>query len=180
MNSPRRARLSFAATCLAIAASGGVNISPACAEERTEYGIRFDEPEAGSNIRRWNVHPMSFPINKPYGAFTPQEKARFRAYYVKLDEADEPPFPHDGLRLIIEGLRKAQSNYYYQGTGELFLIADVDATGDAITVKAIGAPSPEMAKIGATLLMLTKYKPALCKGQPCRMEFPLSFYFRVE
>jgi hypothetical protein len=170
----------FGAISIAAMALGGLCALAAYADEPAEYGVRFDEPSTGSNIRRWNVRPISFPINKPYGEFTPAEKARFRAYYIRLDDEDEPPFPADGLRQIIDGLRKAQSRREYQGVGQLFLIAEVDANGDATTVKAIGAPTPELARIGAALLMFTKYKPALCRGRPCRMEFPLCFNFRLE
>ena len=47
-------------------------------------------------------------------------------------------------------------------------------------VKAIGSPSPEMAKAAASIILLSKFKPAVCKGEPCKMEFPFTFKFVVE
>jgi hypothetical protein len=60
------------------------------------------------------------------------------------------------------------------------LIATVEANGEVSSVKAIGSPSPEMTKFASTILLLTKFKPAICSGHPCRMDFPLWYEFQVE
>jgi hypothetical protein len=44
-------------------------------------------------------------------------------------------------------------------------------------VKAIGSPSPEMTQFAASVLLLTKFKPAICGGQPCKMDYPFRFAF---
>jgi hypothetical protein len=47
-------------------------------------------------------------------------------------------------------------------------------------VKAWGSPSPEMTKFAASVLLLTRFKPAICGGQKCRMDFPLKYLFIVD
>jgi hypothetical protein len=96
-------------------------------------------------------------------------------WYESIAPGDEPPFPLDGLKPVVW---KGQAKLL--GTGELFLIATVEANGVVAQVKAIGSPSPEMTKFASTVLLLTKFKPAVCAGRPCKMDFPLWYSFRVE
>jgi hypothetical protein len=118
------------------------------------------------------------PINRNYSELTQREKDVVRSWYVEMPEADEPPFPTRGLKPILDSIRKGQQKLLV--TGELFLIATVGTNGEVTEVKAIGSPSPEVTSYAATVLMLTKFKPGLCSGQPCSMEFPLLQLFRVE
>jgi len=37
-----------------------------------------------------------------------------------------------------------------------------------------------MTKFESSVLLLTKFKPAVCAGKPCKMQFPFRFKFRVE
>lgn len=53
----------------------------------------------------------------------------------------------------------------------------VGADGKVTEVKAIGSPGAEMVQYAGAVLILTKFKPAVCSGRPCRMEFPLRQYF---
>ena len=62
----------------------------------------------------------------------------------------------------------------------MVLVASVATDGTVSEVKAIGSPSPEMAKAAASIILLSKFKPAVCKGEPCKMEFPFTFKFVVE
>jgi hypothetical protein len=41
------------------------------------------------------------------------------------------------------------------------------------------SPDPKLTQGVATALMLTKYKPAVCRGQPCQMAYPLRMTFTV-
>jgi hypothetical protein len=38
----------------------------------------------------------------------------------------------------------------------------------------------EQTKSASTILLLTRFKPAICGGRPCRMEFPLLYEFKVQ
>jgi hypothetical protein len=150
----------------------------AAQESRPEYGIRFERAEPRSILRGDAVRSSKIPINRTYSELTQREKNVVRSWYVDIPEADEPPFPSRGLKPILESISKGQQKLLV--TGELFLIAVVGTNGKVTEVKAIGSPSPEMTTYAASVLMLTDFKPGLCRGQPCSMEFPLFQLFRVE
>lgn len=142
-----------------------------------EYGIKEAEPRTGSRIRKTAVGPTSIPINLSYDQLSPHSQAKFKQNYEDMAEGDEPPFPEGGLKVVLEPIHKLQSKLLVRG--DLFLTAKVDASGVAQSVTAIGSPSPEMTKLASHVLMLTKFKPAMCSGQPCSMEFPLRMRFKV-
>jgi hypothetical protein len=147
-------------------------------DSNPQYGIKFDNPPTGSNIRREAVSGSKVPINRTYAQLSQTERELVRNWYEAMPATDEPPFPAEGLKPLLDAIRKVQARLLV--SGELFLIASVDSTGTVTEVKAIGSPSPEMVKFAASLLLLTKFKPGYCGGQPCRMEFPMRQVFRVE
>jgi len=162
-------------------ALGGGGLHFPCAAQQApppQYGIKFDDPPIGSNIRRYAVGPQSIPINRSYAELSSAERAKLHTWWEQIPDGDEPPFPTEGLKPIHDAVRQAQRRFLV--TGELFLIATVEADGKVAGVKAIGSPSPEMTKFAATVLAVTKFKPAVCSGRPCRMDFPLRYLFRVE
>lgn len=59
------------------------------------------------------------------------------------------------------------------------MAATIDAHGNAIAVEVFKSPDPQMTKAMAGVLMLEKYKPAVCGGSPCQMQFPFRTIFRV-
>ena len=144
--------------------------------EKPSYGIRDLDPPTGSVIRREVVKGSVLPINKRYEELTAEEKATLNQYYERVDPGDEPPFPVEGLRPIYDAMRKAQNKLGV--AGELILLATVGANGEVTEVKALGSPSEEMTKFAASVLFFTKFKPAICGGKPCQMQFPFAFNFR--
>lgn len=82
------------------------------------------------------------------------------------------------MKSILDVVRKGQEKLLV--TGKLYLVATVEPNGKVSTVKAYGSPNPEMAKFASEVLLLTKFKPAVCGGRPCRMDFPLWYNFKVE
>lgn len=91
---------------------------------------------------------------------------------------DEPPFPVDGLPPIHEAIAEVQRRLLVHGALSMF--ADVDSGGGATSVSVYESPDPKLTQAAAAVLMLTKFKPAVCKGEPCRMSFPLRVAFKVE
>ncbi len=146
--------------------------------QTSEYGIKADRPATGSAIRPYAVHGSAIPLNKSYGQLTAEEKQAFNRWYEHVEPGDEPPFPLEGLRPIYDALRKAQAKLLVEG--ELYIFATVDVNGQVTSTKIIGNPSPEMSKFAASLLLLTKFKPAVCGGKPCIMDFPLRQRFVVQ
>src|SRR3954469_16522092 len=54
---------------------------------------------------RWT---SSIPLNKSYEQLSPEQKAEFRALYVALPDADEPPYPLQGLKPLFNAIQKGQ------------------------------------------------------------------------
>lgn len=151
--------------------------SASAQESRSEYTIKEPEPRTGSLISRNLVSGSPIAINKRYHELSAEEKARLNSYYDHVEPGDEPPFPEKGLSPMYAALSKAQAKLLV--TGELFVVAAIDANGDASQARVLRSPDPEMSKFSASLLLLTKFKPALCGGNPCKMDYPLFFNFTV-
>ena len=157
--------LSLTALCLSVAAQ---TASP-------QYDARGDPP-TGSAIRSTYASGGNLPINKRYDEFTVEEKETLNQFYEKMGPGDEPPFPAYGLKPIYTALARIQGELRVRG--ELYLFATVDQDGKVVQVKALGNPDPEMTKLAATVLSLTRFKPALCKGVPCTMDYPFRLNFK--
>jgi hypothetical protein len=143
-----------------------------------EYGVRFDRPPLGSSIRRFAVKSEGFPVNRRYHELTEAERAMVHAPYERIEPGDEPPFPAEGLKPILEAIRKGQDRLLV--TGLLTIVATVDQNGDVKSAKVLTSPNDEMAKFVGKLLFVTKFKPAVCAGQPCGMDYLLDLRFNVE
>jgi hypothetical protein len=143
-----------------------------------QYSIREDIPATGSMIRRNVVGPTRLPLNLTFEQLSAADRSILRNYYENIAEGDEPPFPTDGLRAIFDPLQKVQSKLLVSGV--LRLVAIVDSDGVVQQVKTMGSPSPEMTRVAANVVMVTKFKPAICSGRPCAMEFPVFTEFRVQ
>jgi hypothetical protein len=120
---------------------------------------------------RWK---SKIPLNKTYEQLTPEQKAELHAMYEKLADGDEPPFPVTGLKPIFVAIKKGQS--VLQARGELNFGVTVGPDGVASKVDDFGgvggANAHEMTQYVASVLVNAKYKPAVCQGKPCTMQFP--------
>lgn len=117
-------------------------------------------------------------INRTYAQLADEEKALLRAQYENMGPDDEPPFPAKGMTPMLQAIQEAQRKLLV--SGELYLIATVEPDGNVSSVKAIGSPSDEMVRFAASTMMFTKFKPALCAGVPCTLEYPLRYSFAVK
>jgi hypothetical protein len=151
-------------------------VALAQAQSQPQYGIKEDRPKTGSHIRQYAVKSTRIPVNQSYNELSPEDKAAVHDQYEEIAPGDEPPFPERGLRALLDPIRKAQAELLVEG--DLFLIVTVGPDGKAQKVTAIGAPSPEMTRFAAQVLLLTAYKPAMCGNQRCTMDFPLRVQFQ--
>jgi hypothetical protein len=127
--------------------------------------------DTGTIIKKEVRWDSKIPLDKPYGQFTPEQKEYFHAMYESLKPGDEPPFPLDGIKPIINAINKGQR--LVRARGELNLTVTVGPDGKATEVADYGSTrNDEILKFAASILLLTKYKPAICSGKPCAMEFP--------
>lgn len=143
----------------------------ACAQPRPEHTIREEYAPAGSNIRRDLTGPIEIPVNLPYEQLSRADRQKFHAHYESIAEGDEPPFPTQGLAALLKPIVQGQQKL--RVAGDLTLIAAVSASGEVQEVRVHGSPSAEMTKFATQILFLTPFKPAVCGGKPCAMDFPL-------
>ena len=146
-------------------------------DDGPRYGIRQDQAATGSNIRR-NAVTGSIPFDKRYDELTPEQLKIFRSQYQRLGPRDEPPFPANGLATVYKAISVAQNHLQAQGTISLFV--EVSSKGEPMAVSVFESPDPKMTRAVASILMLEKYKPALCDGTPCQMGFPVRLQLEVQ
>ncbi|HJV62920.1 MAG TPA: hypothetical protein VJ743_18365 [Albitalea sp.] len=146
------------------------------AQSPPQFSLR-DDAQTARAIRDVIARSQHIPFDKRYADLSSEQKDGLRSLYKDMGPADEPPFPRDGLAPLVRLLQKGQSKMLV--TGPLYLIVDVSAEGEAEAVKAIGSPSPEMTQFAASVMLLTKYKPALCAGTPCKQQYPFALQFDV-
>jgi hypothetical protein len=145
---------------------------------KAEFALLESEPQTGSIIRKNVAWGSAIPINRTYEQLTPDERARVHALYQRIEPGDEPPFPSNGLKPVLLAISKGQSKVLAKG--KLTLVADVDSTGTVKKVEIYDNPDPDLVKFAASVLLMTKFKPALCKGNPCSMQYPFSFQLSVQ
>ncbi|MES2632299.1 MAG: hypothetical protein V4669_04965 [Pseudomonadota bacterium] len=140
------------------------------------YTIPQEMAETGSNIRR-SVVTSALPLNKTYAELSSDEKALVRSQYVRLGPRDEPPFPASGLATVYKAISVAQG--VLQVKGSLSMFVDVNSKGEPMAVSVFDSPDPQITRAVASILMLEKYKPAVCDGSPCQMGFPVRLDFEL-
>jgi hypothetical protein len=130
-------------------------------------------PDTGSRVRR-ELARITIPATGPYAALTPQQRAEFRAQFASLADADDPPYPVDGLLPIAQDLARGIADSGKVAHGTLFITVLVDASGDGRSTKVYDTPDARVSRAAAEALMKAKYRPALCSGKPCESEFPFT------
>jgi hypothetical protein len=141
------------------------------------YSIRQDTPDTGSNIKRNAVSGSRVPFEKRYEELTAAEKQIIKSQYEKMADDDEPPFPLYGLSSIYKSIYRGQQRLLV--SGEIDIHLEIDEKGEPESAKVFQTPSQETAQFVASVLMLTKFKPAKCSGVPCKMSYPFSMIFQV-
>ncbi len=133
--------------------------------------VRSDTQRTGTFIRQ-SLLGARVAADKDYADLSAADKAWVRADFAPMAESDEPPYPVGGVKALTAGIVQAQVKMRLQG--HLRLVAKVEADGSVSRVDAIATPDEQMGKGVAAMVMLQKFKPALCKGQPCSMDFPVN------
>ena len=141
------------------------------------YGLDYGRPLVGeeqSTEEIWG--PM--PFHKSFAQMSRAERLRVHAHYPLLDQADEPPYPLDGLQRIMERVRTEQR--VRMARGDLLVFVTVDANGNAVSANVHRTPKETLSNDIKAILLSEKYKPAWCNGRPCTMVFPFKMNFNVK
>jgi len=135
-----------------------------------------DTPPKAPAVQLEAAWGLPLPGDKAYAQLTPEQQRTLKSRYVEMGEGDEPPFPADGLGPLVAAISKA-AEVAGGAPGKLEMEVFVNDAGTATKVEVIRTPDPRLVKPAATVAMLTRFKPALCKGRPCAMGFPVSIDF---
>jgi hypothetical protein len=144
---------------------------------KPQYSLKEENPQIGSLIRRDQVSGSLIALNLPYAKLPPQDKLVLHSWWESIPPNDEPPFPAGGMSVLLDPLRKVHAAILKPG--DLFVVATVGKDGKVLEARVIEEPSREMGAFAARLMLLTSFKPAVCSGQPCSMQFPLRMKFTV-
>ncbi len=135
-----------------------------------QYTVTEDEPRTGTRIRRNVVAGNLVPLNRTYAQLTDAEKQIVKSQWQSIAPDDEPPYPADGLLPVQRAIQKvAQATDW---TGPLALVAKVDAAGTVTAVDLLRPADPTVVARAADVLMHIRFKPAVCSGRSCAMDFP--------
>ncbi|MFM9436981.1 hypothetical protein ACFDR9_004068 [Janthinobacterium sp. CG_23.3] len=146
----------------------GIDDTPA------QLTLRDGEARTGPYIRR-DAAAGGVAPKRRYADLSVEGKRARRAAYHGMAADDEPPFPANGMARLQNSIRAAQRRLPERGP--LRMVVRVDSRGDASAVEILRSPGDKTSKLAATVLMAEKYKPGLCRGVPCAMEFAYSAEF---
>jgi hypothetical protein len=122
-------------------------------------------------VRRARDEVGPLPYDARYGDLSPAERDLVRSAYDAMPADDEPPYPAQGMGALMRPLVHAAHEMYIDGT--IDALVEVGPDGAPRSVAVYRSPEPIFTKVVASVLMGASYKPALCKGVPCTMQFPL-------
>jgi hypothetical protein len=162
--------VSTCAFATAQAQQGETHPSSATASGRTTV-VNEATSETGTLLPKRVKWTSPIPLTGSYERLSQEQKAQFHAMYESLAPGDEPPFPEKGMKPIISAINKGHS--LLMARGELNMAVTVGPDGKATKVADFGKTNnPEMVEFVAQVLLMTPFKPAVCSGKPCAMDFP--------
>ncbi len=159
------------AATVALAVLGPVS----SAQPEDKYRVKEEQARTGTLFIQHGVTKAPIDVNRDYYELSPEDKAIVHGWYEYIAPGDEPPFPVNGLAPIYKAINKGRN--IAPGHGELFLAVTVGPDGKARKVEVFKSPGQDITRYISEVLLLTKYKPAICEGKKCEMQFPLSLSF---
>jgi hypothetical protein len=119
----------------------------------------------------------ALPYDRSYEQLTPEQKAVVRAEYDSVGPNDEPPYPKYGLADVADAVSRMSVRDPIEG--EVILTVRVDERGDAKSVSIYKTPDARLSNLIALMVTRSKFKPGLCEGRPCAMDYVFKYYFKV-
>jgi hypothetical protein len=148
------------------------------ADDPKQYRLNEEQPLTGSMLKHSGA-TGNLPYDKRYEDMTPEQRALVKAAYEPMPDADEPPFPADGLGPMMKAFHKGANAYEPRGEIDMAVEVGPDGVGRSVQIYKT-TDDPKFTRFAAGLLMFTKYKPAVCGGRPCTMWYPLHVHFTVD
>jgi hypothetical protein len=119
----------------------------------------------------------ALPYDRSYEQLSPEQKAVLRAEYDSVGPKDEPPYPKYGLSDVADAVARMPRRAPLEG--EVILTVRVDESGDAKSVSIYKTPDARLSNLVALMLTRSKFKPGVCEGRPCAMDYVFKYYFKV-
>ncbi|MNN91692.1 hypothetical protein D3C81_2098370 [compost metagenome] len=94
-----------------------------------------------------------------------------------MPATDEPPYPLKGLAPFLREVYAAQR--ILQVRGKLVLAVQVNSKGEGKEVSIFESPDDKMANFAAAAAIKQRYKPGVCGGVPCTMDFVYTVTFNL-
>lgn len=143
-----------------------------------QYKTTEVSTEIGSHIAKGRETSVSsVATNVPYARLSAEDKKRVHSWWEDIKPEDEPPFPKKGLGAVYDPLVNAQQALRF--SGELVAMATVGPDGKVTQVRVYKTPNTQVTQIASQVLVLTPFKPAICSGRPCQMDFPVYMTFKL-
>jgi hypothetical protein len=150
-----------------------VAVDPATVEH---FKLQADNARVGTNLKSTIAHNDGVPFDKGYADMTPEQQAKIRARYPLLEDGDEPPYPLKGVAQHFKWVNEAAERLNIPNS-KLRLLVQIDSSGKAVSVSVLETPDPKLTEVVASMMVETKFKPAICGGKPCAMMYP--FYLTL-
>ncbi|MBI3228645.1 MAG: energy transducer TonB [Burkholderiales bacterium] len=150
----------------------------AYADEPTKtekYVVKEDTNRTGSMLKS-DAISSTIPLDKSYEDLTAAQKDYVKSKYEKMGPNDEPPYPVGGPAQIYREISKGR-NKIGMSSGTLFLAVEIDDKGEPGKVEVYESPDIDLSKFAAKIVARHKYKPAICNGVPCKMQYPIEIRF---
>lgn len=157
-----------------LALAGAMGLAAGSAAMADELPYRITDTLVGSMLPQ-DIIRAPVPFDGRYEELTTDQKAMLRGDYDNLPAGDEPPFPLYGLRHMVKPLVRFADTY--GPVGSVVASVMVDSQGHAGEVTVYRSPDPQLTRLVAGMLALETYKPATCRGQPCKMAYMLRLDF---
>jgi hypothetical protein len=137
--------------------------------EQGNYAIKVEQTR--SHIRRDAAVGLSVPPQLAYAALTPAQQWTVKQPYRILQEDDEPPYPLAGSGAVVKAFMEVQQKMRMDGYFQLSVLVGADGQCESVNINQ--APDAKLGELAASILMLSKFKPAVCAGKPCAMRYPI-------
>ncbi|MEX0141938.1 hypothetical protein MRBLMS1_002776 [Massilia sp. LMS1-1-1.1] len=148
----------------------------AWAQEAPRYTLTEDMAQTGTAIKHKGVK-AAIPLNYSYAQLSEEQKLAVRDQYEGMPATDEPPYPLKGLAPFLREVYAAQR--ILQVRGKLVLAVQVNSKGEGKEVSIFESPDDKMANFAAAAAIKQRYKPGVCGGVPCTMDFVYTVTFNL-
>lgn len=109
----------------------------------------------------------SVELRRAWSLLSDEDRAAVRSIQPSLADGDEPPYPKQGLKPLIERLHRVRG----PAGQDLRIQLEVDHLG-AVTAVGAGQPvSDEFLGQMVALMVNSAFKPGTCGGKPCTRVF---------